>query len=110
MALFGAVTFKRQLQIGRRFGARSQAQLLTFYYRSRGFAWLSAGIAIAIPSIALWATVWSARSGASQPQLLAVEPVEGLASIWAAAVGAWLLGWPARFTRDAKWPALPTPL
>jgi polyhydroxybutyrate depolymerase len=77
--------------------------------QSPGLAWLSAGIAIAIPSIALWATVWSARSGASQPQLLAVEPVEGLASIWAATVGAWLLGWPAKLTRDAKWPALPTP-
>ena len=75
---------------------------------SPGLAWLSAGIAIVMPSIALWATVWSARSGASQPQLLAVEPVECLASIWAAAVGVWLLGWPAKLMRSAR-PALPTP-
>ena len=52
---------------------------------SPGLALLSAAIAVAMPSIAFWATVWSARSGASQPQLLAVEPVECLASIWAAA-------------------------
>ncbi|RBP16142.1 SSS family solute:Na+ symporter [Roseiarcus fermentans] len=45
MALLGVATFKRQWQAGRRFGARSQAQLLAFYYRSRGFAWLSGGLA-----------------------------------------------------------------
>ena len=77
--------------------------------RSRpGLAWLSAAIAVAMPSIALWATVWSARSGASQPQLLAVEPVECLASIWAAAVGVWLIGRPAKL-RGATWPAIPPP-
>ena len=75
--------------------------------RSPGLAWLSAAIAVAMPSVALWATVWSARSGASQPQLLAVEPVECLASIWAAAVGVWLLGWPARLTGTR--PAIPSP-
>ena len=46
MALAGVVIFKRQWQIGRRFGARSQAQMLAFYYRSRGFAWLSTGVAV----------------------------------------------------------------
>ncbi len=46
MALVGVVIFKRQWQIGRRFGPRSQAQLLAFYYRSRGFAWLSTGVAV----------------------------------------------------------------
>jgi polyhydroxybutyrate depolymerase len=76
--------------------------------RSPGLAWASAAIAIAMPSIALWATVWSARSGASQPQLLAVEPVECLASIWSAAVGAWLLGWPAKLAPGGL-PAVPVP-
>ena len=42
----GVVIFKRQWQIARRFGARSQAQMLAFYYRSRGFAWLSTGVAV----------------------------------------------------------------
>ncbi len=46
MALTGVVLFKRQWQIGRRFGVRSQAQMLAFYYRSRGFAWLSTGVAV----------------------------------------------------------------
>ncbi len=46
MALVGVLTFKRQWQVGRRFGARSQAQLLAFYYRSRGFAWLSTGVGV----------------------------------------------------------------
>jgi polyhydroxybutyrate depolymerase len=77
--------------------------------RSPGLAWMSAGIAIAMAWAALWATVWSARSGASQPQLLAIEPVECLASIWAAAVGTWLLGWPARVRSAVRLPAIPAP-
>jgi polyhydroxybutyrate depolymerase len=77
--------------------------------RGPGLTWLSAGIAIAMVWIALWATVWAARSGASQPQLLAVEPIEALAAIWAAAVGAWLLGWPARLQSSVRWPAIPAP-
>lgn len=77
--------------------------------RDPGLAWLSAAIAVVMVWIALWATVWAARSAASQPQLLAIEPVEGLASMWAAAVGAWLLGWPARLSAGARWPAIPTP-
>jgi len=54
-------------------------------------AWISAGLAIAAIWAATWATVWSARSGASQPQLLAVEPVEFFLSLWAAAIGLRLL-------------------
>ena len=77
--------------------------------RSSGLAWSSAAIAIAMIWVALWATVWSSRSGASQPQLLAIEPVECLASIWAAAVGAWLLGWPARMEAAWRLPAIPAP-
>jgi polyhydroxybutyrate depolymerase len=65
-----------------------------------GPAWISAGLAIAAIWAATWATVWAARSGASQPQLLAVEPVELLLSLWAAAIGLRLLlsggaGWTA---------------
>jgi polyhydroxybutyrate depolymerase len=60
-------------------------------------------------SIAVWATAWAARSGASQPQLLAVEPVEGLAAAWSAAVGAWLLGWPASLWPGDREPAIPAP-
>ena len=77
--------------------------------RSAGLAWLSAGIGIAMVSIALWAMVWAARSGASQPQLLAVEPVEGLAAVWSAAVGAWLLGWPASLASGLRSSAIPSP-
>ena len=77
--------------------------------RAPGLAWLSAGIGIAMVSIALWAMVWAARSGASQPQLLAVEPVEGLAALWSAAVGAWLLGWPASLASGLRSSAIPSP-
>jgi polyhydroxybutyrate depolymerase len=77
--------------------------------RSAGMAWLSAVVAIAMVSIALWATVWAARSGASQPQLLAIEPVEGLAAVWSAAVGAWLLGRPAILASVLRSSAIPSP-
>ena len=78
--------------------------------RSRpGLAWLSAGIAIAMVLIAGWAMVWAARSGASQPQLLAVMPVEGLAAGWSFGVGAWLLGWPSRLESRLGLPTLPQP-
>jgi len=77
--------------------------------RAPGLAWLSAVIAIAMVSIALWAMVWAARSGASQPQLLAIEPVEGLAALWSAAVGAWLLGWPASLASGLRSSAIPSP-
>jgi polyhydroxybutyrate depolymerase len=60
-------------------------------------------------SIALWAATWAARSGASQPQLLAVEPVEGLAAAWSALVGVWLLGRPASLAAGLRSPAIPTP-
>jgi len=77
--------------------------------RGPGLAWLSAGMAIAMLSIAAWAMAWAARTGASQPQLLALEPVAGLAAAWSAAVGAWLLGWPSSLRTDVRWPALPPP-
>jgi len=63
--------------------------------RDAALRWLSAAVAIAMVCVAVWATIWSARSGALQPQLWAVEPVEGLGVFWVAAVGVWLLGWPA---------------
>jgi polyhydroxybutyrate depolymerase len=77
--------------------------------RSAGLSWLSASIGIAMVSIALWAIVWAARSGASQPQLLGVEPVEGLAALWSAAVGVWLLGWPASVAAGLHSSAIPSP-
>ncbi len=77
--------------------------------RSAGMAWLSVGIALAMVSIALWAATWAARSGASQPQLLAIEPVEGLAALWSGAVGAWLLGWPASLASGLRSSAIPSP-
>jgi polyhydroxybutyrate depolymerase len=77
--------------------------------RGPGLAWLTDLIAVAMVATALWATTWAARTSADQPQLLAVEPVELLASLWAAAVGAWLLGWPALLRPDLRWPSLRSP-
>ena len=75
--------------------------------------WLSAAAAVAMVWVAVWATIWSARSGALQPQLWAVEPVEGLAAFWTAAVGVWVLGWPeavrSRIRPSVRRPALPSP-
>jgi polyhydroxybutyrate depolymerase len=72
--------------------------------RDATLRWLSAIAAIAMVWAAAWTTVWSARSGALQPQLWAVEPVEGLAVFWVAAMGARLLGSPS-----LGWPAIPSP-
>ena len=60
--------------------------------RSRTAAWLSAMLALPMLWVAADWTIWSARSGALQPQLWAVEPVEGLAAAWCALAGLWLLG------------------
>lgn len=76
---------------------------------SPGLAWVSAAAAVAMVSIGPWAMVWAARSGASQPQLLAVEPVEGLAAAWTAVVGAWLLAWPGALSQRLRLPAVPAP-
>jgi polyhydroxybutyrate depolymerase len=65
--------------------------------------WLSAVTAVAMVWVAVSTTVWSVRSGALQPQLWAVEPVEGLASLWFAGVGAWALG-----LANLRWPAIPS--
>ena len=65
--------------------------------RSPGLAWVAAGAALAMAAVAPWAMVWAARSGASEPQLLAVEPVEGLCGAWSAVVGARLIGGPDWF-------------
>jgi polyhydroxybutyrate depolymerase len=73
-----------------------------------GLAWLSAGLAVAMVVVAAWAIAWSARS-APQPQLLAVEPVEGLAAVWSAAVGGWLLGWSASFGPAVRLGQMPSP-
>jgi polyhydroxybutyrate depolymerase len=77
--------------------------------RSPGLAWVSAIMAIAMAWVALWATVWAARSAASQPQLLAVEPVEGLLAVWSAAVGAWLFDRPANLRTRTALVQLPAP-
>ncbi len=74
-----------------------------------GLAFASAAIAVAMIVLASWAMVWAAWSGASQPQLLAVMPVEGLAAGWAFIVGAWLLDWPSKLTRSLRLPDLPRP-
>jgi polyhydroxybutyrate depolymerase len=66
-------------------------------------------MAIAMVAVALWATVWAARSAASQPQLLAVEPVEGLLAVWSAAVGAWLFDRPANLRTRTHLVDLPSP-
>ena len=72
-------------------------------------ALLTAGAAVAMVSLALWAMTWAARSGASQPQLLAVEPVGGVAAAWSAVVGAWLLHRPAGLWSNALSAHLPAP-
>ncbi len=72
-------------------------------------AWLSAATAVAAIALALWASVWAARSAASQPQLLAIEPVELLAALWSAAAGAWLFGWPAPLGSSRRGPQVPAP-
>lgn len=81
--------------------------------RSPGLAIVSAAAAVGAAWLATWATVWAAQSAAGQPQLLAVEPVEGAAAFWSAAVGAWLLGWPprlgARLEARLHVPAIPSP-
>ena len=76
---------------------------------SPAVALMAAGVAIAMVWVALWAMTWAARSGASQPQLLAVEPVDGLAAAWSAVAGAWLLGRPAGLWSSARLAALPSP-
>ena len=77
--------------------------------RSPWLALFSAGVSIAMVWAAAWSMTWAARSGASQPQLLALEPVCGLAAGWSAAVGAWLLGRPERLWSSAKTVELPSP-
>ncbi len=68
--------------------------------RGSAVAWLSGAVAIAILWQALWAVTLSWRSGALQPQLLAVEGVEGLTAAWAAVVGVWLIGLPRPLASD----------
>jgi polyhydroxybutyrate depolymerase len=75
----------------------------------RGLAWFSAGTSLAMVAVALWAITWAAGSGAVHPELLAVEPVGGLLALWSAAVGATLLGRPARLGAGRRRLALPEP-
>jgi polyhydroxybutyrate depolymerase len=84
--------------------------------RGRAFAWLSALLTLPMLWIAAGWTIWSARSGALQPQLWAVEPVEGLAGAWCGLAGLWLLGvgeWLrprlAGLWWDARGPSIPGP-
>ena len=60
-------------------------------------AWTALGGAVAMAALAPWAEVWSARSGAGEPQLLALEPVECVAACWFGLAGTWLVGprWPS---------------
>ncbi len=74
--------------------------------RSRALAWLSALLAVAVVWVAADWTIWSMRSGALQPQLSAVEPVEALAATWCAVAGLWLLGLPERL-EATLFPRLP---
>jgi polyhydroxybutyrate depolymerase len=103
----GAVMSSHQLLLWLPFGVLVTA--IGIRRRSAGLAWLSAGVAILMVWVALWATTWSARSGASQPQLLAIEPMECLFSLWAAVVGARLLGWPRLPRFAGGLPAVPAP-
>ena len=57
-------------------------------------AWLGAAIGVVALWLAMSWSFWAARVGATQPQLWAVEPVEGLVAAWSAAAGVWLLGLP----------------
>jgi hypothetical protein len=77
--------------------------------RSPWLALFSACTAIAMVWAAIWAMTWAARSGTSQPQLLALEPVGGLAAGWSAVVGAWLLGRPDSLWSSARMAELPSP-
>ena len=85
--------------------------------RARAFAWLSALLAVAMMWTAADWTIWSMRSSALQPQLWAVEPVEGLLAAWSALAGLWLLGVPEalrsrlapRLPSDPRLPAVPVP-
>ncbi len=81
----------------------------TIRRRSAWLAVVAAGVAIVMVWVALWAMIWAARSGASQPQLLAIEPVGGLAAVWSAVAGAWLLDRPAGLWSDARIETLPSP-
>jgi polyhydroxybutyrate depolymerase len=80
--------------------------------RDATLGWLSAIVALAMVWVAVSATMWSVRSGALQPQLWAVEPVEGLAAFWIAAVGARHFGWSGgrlRLGLILRLPAVPPP-
>jgi polyhydroxybutyrate depolymerase len=77
--------------------------------RSAWLALLSGGISVAMVCLELWAMTWAARSGASQPQLLAVEPVGGLLAIWSAGVGARLLGLTDDLPSQARLSRVPSP-
>jgi polyhydroxybutyrate depolymerase len=85
--------------------------------RVRTFGWLSALIAVAMLWLGVAWTIWSMRTAALQPQLWAVEPVEGLAAAWFALAGLWLLGVPEalrarlepRLGSSVRLPAIPTP-
>jgi polyhydroxybutyrate depolymerase len=61
-------------------------------------AWAAALAAVAMSALAPWAATWASWSGASQPQLLSLEPVEGVLALWFGLVGARLIGLTARLS------------
>jgi polyhydroxybutyrate depolymerase len=71
-------------------------------------AWLSAAAATACLWLAASWTLWSASVGALQPQLWAVEPVEGVAVAWSVTLGAWLLRFPSGVSASSVARALAT--
>ncbi len=78
--------------------------------RAATMRWLSAAASVAMIWAAVWTVQWSVRSGALQPQLWAVEPVEGVFAGWTVAMGAWLLGRPRRLDHvRLPRPAIPSP-
>jgi polyhydroxybutyrate depolymerase len=77
--------------------------------RSRALVWLSALLAVTMLWLVSDWTIWSARSGALQPQLWAVEPLEGLAALWCGVAGLWLLGLPEWLGSLVSLPSIPGP-
>jgi polyhydroxybutyrate depolymerase len=80
--------------------------------RSCSLAWLAAALAVPAIWVAAEWTIWSARVGALQPQLWAVEPVEAFLVAWCAIAGLWFLGlqdWLASRLSRLSLPSIPGP-
>jgi polyhydroxybutyrate depolymerase len=72
------------------------AVLTVIAYASRRreptLAWFTAVVAALMPPVAAGTMVVSARSGGLEPQLWALEFVQGMLIVWVAVVSLWLLG------------------